>query len=224
MSSSNRKSLTSSKFIILNTYWGRSITSLLMIHQEQKLAKDRSGWVSPVINSLHLSYNKDSGRPSISNYMLDWGTLISVALNKIEWASTHSLPALLHGPCVPLHCYCRKEGTFVTVTLTVQKTFSYMKAKKFHVLALFMGWSTRTTKTTQRNDFHLENQHNQSNSTLSYNPPSTSYRWLAEQVLLFVILYTETCLWMKILRIKGDLNQSKWETHAKKPAFLDNIK
>lgn len=64
--------------------------------------------------------------------MLDWGTLISAALNKIEQASTHSLPGLLQGSCAPLHCYCRKEGTFVTPTLIVQKTFSYIKAKKFH--------------------------------------------------------------------------------------------
>lgn len=133
--------------------------------------KDRSGWVSPVTNCLQLSYNKDSRRPSISNYMLDWGTLIFVALNKIEWASTHCLPGMLHGSCAALHCYYRKEGTFVTPTLTVQKTFSYVKAKKFNFLALFMGWSRCTRKTTQRNYFLLESQHYPSNSTLLCNPP-----------------------------------------------------
>lgn len=64
--------------------------------------------------------------------MLDWGTLISVALNKIEWASTHSFPGLLHKSCAPYISTEGKEGTFVTPTLFAQKTFTYIKAKKCH--------------------------------------------------------------------------------------------
>lgn len=103
-----------------------------------------------------------------------WGTLISVALNGTEWASTCSLPGLLHGS---LHCYCRKGGTSATPTLTVQKTFSYSKANKFHALALFMEWSKCTVKTTQRSPFFLEACMPKAvSSSLSCSPPPVSSR------------------------------------------------
>lgn len=101
--------------------------------------------------------------------------------------------------------------------------FFHLTAKEFHGLALLMGWSRCTTKTTQKNYFLLESQHNKNNSTLSCNPPSTSHRWLAEQVLLFAFLYRETYLRVKNLRLKGT-SISPNEKYARKIAFLDNMK
>jgi len=157
--------------------------------------------------------------------MLNWDTLISVALNKLERASTHSLPGLLHRSRAPLHCCCREKGTFVTPTLIVQKTFSYTIAKKRHFLALFMGWSRCTRKTTHRNNFLLESQHNQINSTVSCSPPPLPHTDDLQSKFCYLPFFTQRCLRVKVLRrIKGDLNQSKWETRAKKTAFLDSIK
>lgn len=129
-----------------------------------------------------------------------WQGQIRLAIS----ASTHSLPCLLHGPYAPLHSYCRKEGTFVTPTLIVQKTLSYIKAKKFHFLALFMGRSRCTRKTTQRNHFLLESQHNSSNSTLSCNPP-LPYTDDLQSKFCYLPFFTQRCVcrWKSWGGLKG---------------------